>query len=273
MAGKRFEIELKVGVFVTLGVALTMIAILVLGSTENLFSSKVHYNIHLNNTEGLIQGAKVVLSGVQIGTVEKIAFDLEARDIRIQIGVAKDSRVWIRQDSGAEIATQGVLGDKYVAITPGSADQPELPDNATIPNRPGKSLSAFLSQGDQLMASLNGIAHTLDHLLKSFEANNRSEIFFQGMARTAKNMGEASEKLNREFDDFHLRKTMKNLESITEKINNGTGTLGALINDPGLYYNAKALVGEANRNRIVRNLVRQTLKDSDAEAEKEEKKK
>jgi phospholipid/cholesterol/gamma-HCH transport system substrate-binding protein len=59
---------------------------------------------------------------------------------------------------------------------------------------------------------------------------------------------------------------MKNLECITDKINNGTGTLGAMINDPGLYDNAKSLMGEANRNRIVRNLVRQTLKEADDKA-------
>jgi hypothetical protein len=37
-----------------------------------------------------------------------------------------------------------------------------------------------------------------------------------------------------------------------------------LVNDPALYDDAKALVGEANNNRIVRNLVRQTLKEKTA---------
>jgi hypothetical protein len=54
--------------------------------------------------------------------------------------------------------------------------------------------------------------------------------------------------------------------------------MGALINDPGLYDNVKALVGQANRNRILRNLVRQTLRDSetkeakDAEQQQQQKK-
>ena len=86
------------------------------------------------------------------------------------------------------------------------------------------------------------------------------------MATSAKNLAQATEKLDKEMDNVKLKRILSNIEQITEKINGGTGTVGALINDPGLYDNAKALVGEANRNRIVRNLVRQTIRRSDEEA-------
>jgi len=88
------------------------------------------------------------------------------------------------------------------------------------------------------------------------------------MASTAKNLAGVSDKLNRD----ELRSAMRNLNSILEKINNGSGTLGALVNDPGLYDDVKLFVGGANRNRVVRNLVRETIKKSDeaeaAEAQK-----
>jgi phospholipid/cholesterol/gamma-HCH transport system substrate-binding protein len=262
----RFETELRVGIFVTLGVGLIMAAILVLGSAENMLSQKAHYLVHLQNTDGLIVGAKVVLNGVTIGSVDKIEFDSKDHDILVKLNVGRDASEWIRQDSVAEISTQGVLGDKYVAITAGNMNQPSLPDNSQIPVQAGKSLSQFLSQGDLLMSSLNTIAVSLDRLLKNFETDNRSERFFQGMSMTAKNLAEATDKLNHQLDDLKIKKIVQNLESITNKINDGTGTLGAMINDPGLYDNAKSLVGEVNRNRIVRNLVRQTLKDADDKA-------
>jgi phospholipid/cholesterol/gamma-HCH transport system substrate-binding protein len=69
--------------------------------------------------------------------------------------------------------------------------------------------------------------------------------------------------VNRELDGMKLKASTEQLHSILEKVNNGTGTLGALVNDPGLYYDARALLGGANRNRIVRNLVRQTIKDAE----------
>jgi phospholipid/cholesterol/gamma-HCH transport system substrate-binding protein len=58
---------------------------------------------------------------------------------------------------------------------------------------------------------------------------------------------------------------MKNLNSILGKIDHGSGSLGALVNDPELYDAAKSLMGEANQNRIVRNLVRKSIKEADKE--------
>jgi phospholipid/cholesterol/gamma-HCH transport system substrate-binding protein len=89
------------------------------------------------------------------------------------------------------------------------------------------------------------------------------------MASTAKNLASATEKLNREVEDLRLKALSRNLGSIVEKINNGTGTLGALVNDPGLYDDAKALMGGANRNRIIRNLVRQTIRKNEESAAEE----
>lgn len=264
---KQTELELKVGIFIAAGLALIMGAILILGSNEQFLTSRVKYNAHFPNVDGLIPGAKVVIGGINVGTVQEIIFDMEKKDIRVDFAVSKESAKWIRQDSSVEIATQGVLGDKYISVTPGDASQPEVAAGTELPNRPSKSLSQFISKGDQLMVTLNSLTGSVDRLLKTFEAGNRSETFFQGMASTAKNLSSASEKLNRELDDLRLKRVTHSLDSILEKVNNGNGTLGALLNDPSLYDDAKKLVGEVNRNRIMRNLVRRTIKEAD-QAEK-----
>ena len=92
------------------------------------------------------------------------------------------------------------------------------------------------------------------------------------MAATAKNLASASEKLDKELDQLHLKSSMTNLNAILGKINNGTGTLGALVNDPGLYDDAKALMGGVSRNRVMRNLIRQTVRESEEKAAGAEKK-
>ncbi|OFZ54255.1 MAG: hypothetical protein A2428_06155 [Bdellovibrionales bacterium RIFOXYC1_FULL_54_43] len=263
MANKQFEIEIKVGLFVALGIGLVMLAILVLGSTENFLARKNTYSVHFPTVEGLLVGAKVVLGGLQVGTVKSIGFDPEKHNVRVELSVAKDSSEWIRSDSFAEIVTQGVLGDKYVTISTGNQNKPPIPVGADIPVRMTKDLSQFLNKGDQLLVSLNSLAANLDHVLKTFQSANRSEIFFDGMATTAKNLAQVSEKLNRELDGLNARLAVRNLNAILDKINNGTGTLGALVNDPGLYEDAKSLVGGANRNRIMRNLIRKTIKESE----------
>lgn len=257
------EMELKVGAFVTVGVGLIMLAILVLGSAENFLARKTPYTVYFSSVEGMITGAKVVIGGLQVGTVKSIHLDAEKRAMRVDLSVSRDAMDWIREDSFAEIATQGVLGDKYVIITSGNPEKKALEVGSSIPTRASKDFSQFLNKGDQLLASLNSLAGSLDRVLKSFEAGNRNEIFFQGIANTAKNLAMTSEKLNKEFEGIQIKSSLKNLNAILEKMNNGTGTLGALINDPGLYDDAKALLGGANRNRIMRNLVRQTIKQAD----------
>lgn len=265
---KQLDVEIKVGLFVTLGVGLLMVAILVLGSTEGLMTRKARFTSHFPGVEGLVTGAKVVLGGIHVGTVDSITFDMSTRDVQVDFNVKKESAEWLRADSTAEVATQGVLGDKYISLTPGTAEQPILAPGSEIPNRPGKSITQFLSKGDQLLVNLNSLVTTLDRSFKSFEGA-RSDTFFKGISETAKNLSSASAKLDREMEELRLRKITRNLDSILEKINGGSGTLGALVNDPSLYDDAKKLVGEANRNRIVRNLVRQSLKEADEKAQKE----
>jgi phospholipid/cholesterol/gamma-HCH transport system substrate-binding protein len=260
---KPTEMEIKVGFFVSLGIALLMLAILMLGGSENLFRSQNTYVAHFPSVEGLINGAKVVLGGLRVGTVESVDFDADRKDIKIELKIARKYEEWIRKGSSVEILTQGVLGDKFISMTPGNQEDPILPTGSELPHRPTKDLSQFLSKGDQLMVNLNSIAGSLDRLIKSLEAENRGEVIFQGLATTAKNLSQASQKLNHELDQTQLRSAIRNLNSILEKINNGTGTLGVLINDPSLYYDAKSVVGGANRNRVIRNLVRKTIKDSE----------
>lgn len=257
---KSWDLELKVGSFITFGLALVLISILVLGSSDSFFVRKNHYMANFSNVEGLIPGAKVVIGGLQVGTVSSVEFDPAHRDIQIVMEVARAQADWIRKDSTVQIATQGVLGDKYLEISRGADDQPVMPSDSEIPNGAVGGLTQFFSKSDQLMASLQSIAGSMDRLLKTFEYGHRSDIFFEGMSKTAHNLSIASERLDQEINDVHLKSASANLNSILAKINDGTGTLGALVNDPGLYDDVKALMGGANRNRVMRNLVRQTVR-------------
>jgi phospholipid/cholesterol/gamma-HCH transport system substrate-binding protein len=260
---KGWDIELKVGIFITVGLVLVLVSILVLGSSESVFVRKNIYTAHFSNIEGLVPGAKVVIGGLQVGVVANVEFDPGHRDIQVVMEVARAQAEWIRKDSTVLIATQGVLGDKYMEISRGADDQAVLPAGSELPNGAAGGLTQFFSKSDQLLASLQSIAGSVDRLLKTFEYGHRSEIFFEGMSKTAHNMSLASERLNQEIADIHLKTASKSLNAILEKINDGTGTLGALVNDPGLYDDVKALMGGANRNRVMRNLVRQTIRKNE----------
>ncbi len=241
MGAKQTDVDFKVGIFVTIGLALVMIAILVLGSTESLITRKNRYSTHFQAVDGLIQGAKVTIGGVPVGVIESIEFDQKTHDVVATYTVARSSAEWVRRDSTVEMATAGMLGDKYISINAGTMEMEQLPSGSQIPFRAGKDLSQFLSKGDTLMVSLNSIAVSLDRILKTFDSGNRSEVFFSGLTTTSKNLAGISTKLNDQLDKIQIKSAVNSLDSILDKINNGEGTVGALINDPGLYDDLKAL--------------------------------
>ena len=262
MKADERHIEKKVGVFLLVGLSLGLTALLVLGGKQSFFVSVNHYFSHFNKVDGLVSGAKISLGGLQIGTVTKVELDPQSRDIKVSYSVERKYAEWVRKDSSIEIVTQGVLGDKYLSLIAGEPTQPVIEDGGEVPQGASKDFSMLVNSSEKLMERLTSTAENFEHILISLNKSNRAEQIFQGLALTSKNMGEITTKLNGEVNQMKFKSSINHLDSILEKIDHGQGTLGAFINDPALYDDAKALVGQVNRNRIVRNLIRQTIKDN-----------
>jgi phospholipid/cholesterol/gamma-HCH transport system substrate-binding protein len=256
------KMELRVGMFVLAGLAITMISIIVLGGKQSVFTSVNHYQTHFEKIDGLVHGAKVALGGLQVGSVTHLSFDSASREMLVEFSVEREYAKYIRKDSSIEVVTQGVLGDKYLSLNPGDPSQTLIEDHGEIPQGKSKDLSQILSSSDQLMQRLTSTAENLDRILTAFNKGNRADVFFQSLASTSKNMSDLTAKLNDELSQMKLKSSVNHLNSILEKIDQGRGSMGAFINDPALYDDAKALVGQVNRNRIMRNLIRQTIKDN-----------
>src|SRR5262245_35983783 len=99
-----------------------------LGARTRLFEPR--YTIHAEFTEvgGLAEGATVRLAGVQIGRVSDVRLpDQPGSKVRVDLNISRRYSNRIRRDSIARIETQGLLGDKIVEITVGTAGAPPLP--------------------------------------------------------------------------------------------------------------------------------------------------
>lgn len=256
------KIEKRVGVFVLGGLFLALSALLILGGKNSFFTPMNHYYTHFNKVDGLVSGAKITLGGYKIGTVTAVELDPNTHDIKVTYSIERKYAQWIRKESSIEMVTQGVLGDKYLSMVAGDPTQPQLENHSEIPQGNSKDLSMLMSSSERLMERITATADSLERVLNSFNKNNRAEDFFKGLSATSKNMGEISGKLNQELSQMKLKSAVNHLDSILEKIDHGQGSMGAFINDPALYDDAKALVGQANRNRIMRNLIRQTIKEN-----------
>lgn len=256
------NLELKVGTFVALGLGFSMLAIIMLGG-ENFVKSYSYYNVHFANVEGLINGAKVILNGIRVGAVHNVSFDESRKDIRVTLEIDRQYKNLIRQNTLASIDTQGMLGDKFLSLSGGSELSPAIEDGGEIQLGESQNLSQFIDSGEQLMGSLNSIALSLRKLLGELEKENRYSRLVTNLTTTSENLSAASSSLKTEMKDLKVKETMNHLQAILAKIDGGQGTMGALINDPALYDDLKALLGGSNRNRIMRNLIRRTIQEGE----------
>jgi len=129
----KTKIELKVGVFVFLGLVILSVFILSIGSFKTWTSGKT-YNFVFHFVNGLKLGAPVRYAGVDIGEVKTIMILPPAGqgkvDVKIGCWMRKD--VKIPMDSTIWVNTLGLLGEKYVEVIPGQDFTKLLAENQSL---------------------------------------------------------------------------------------------------------------------------------------------
>lgn len=120
---KRFNLEIVVGLFVILGIlALGYLSIklgrLPIGGGNSYLVSAVFATV-----TGLTQGASVEIAGVRVGRVEEIKLE----DYEAVVTLRLNSEIKLQEDAIASIKTSGLIGAKYVSITPGGSDRTIVP--------------------------------------------------------------------------------------------------------------------------------------------------
>jgi phospholipid/cholesterol/gamma-HCH transport system substrate-binding protein len=249
------RLELKIGAFATLGLGLALAAIWMLGSTHDVFSRKQPYYFWLSNAEG-----------VQAGTVEGIELDPKLKKVRVTLTISRRYEDSIREDSTAEVTTHGVLGDKMVAITAGDPSSPKLAPGSEIHSESTSALGNLLGpDAQELMQSATLAVKHLDIVLSDLAKSGKTNQLMDGLISASKNIAESSHLLNEQLNGMRLKSAVGNLDSILGKADHGNGTVSGLLNDPALYDDTKALLGESNGNRILRNVVRKSVEEKEAQ--------
>lgn len=118
---KHGTLEMAVGIFVLIGILCVSYLTIKLGKMELLGDEYYYLNARFDTVAGLKTGSQVDLAGVQIGQVEDIRLDTERMVAHVTLKIKKD--VELTDDAIASVKTAGLIGDKYVSITPGGSDE------------------------------------------------------------------------------------------------------------------------------------------------------
>lgn len=116
-------LEVLVGLFVSLGVAAVFILTFRVASPESVGSNGSYQVMAaFENIGGLKPGAAVTMAGVTIGRVGSIKIDTTTFEAQVALDISNDYAE-IPEDSDARILTAGLLGEQYIGLNPGGADE------------------------------------------------------------------------------------------------------------------------------------------------------
>ena len=116
---KKFDLELAVGFFMIIGIICLGYLSIKLGKMEVFGDKGYEIQAIFSNSGGLKSGSSVVIAGVEVGRVKRIALD----DYQAKVVLNIPLNLKIQEDAIASIKTKGLIGEKYVEITPGGADE------------------------------------------------------------------------------------------------------------------------------------------------------
>ena len=348
--------QLKVGLFVILGLTLTMAAVFLIGDTRGLWERKIRYRTAFQDVAGLKPGAPVRMGGLDIGGVTSVDHSSNAGDARVfaSLAISRKESARIRADTVARVVNKGLLGDKMIELTVGSPEASlQDPQQLIASEEPNDVFSvatkvaaateqaieriAPLAQalGDpKLAADIKGSLADLHSLLDATvhgdgtvhrlffdhrEADEFSQLLVRldgastrldgtladlqdftthvkegpGLAHALVYDGQVSKDVAGTMTELHedlrairegnglahaliygdsssqhvasnLNAMSDDLRAIVGDVRRGKGTLGALLVDPTIYEDLKSVVGNVERNEVLRALVRYSIKADEA---------
>jgi phospholipid/cholesterol/gamma-HCH transport system substrate-binding protein len=123
--------KIKLGIFITLGIAIFIVGIYFIGEKQQLFRSTFHLSGVFRDVAGLQAGNNVRLSGINVGTVENISI-VSDTSVRVEILIDENTRKFIKKDAVASIGSEGLMGNKIIIINPGTGGKMQIENNDIV---------------------------------------------------------------------------------------------------------------------------------------------
>ena len=243
--------SVRVGLLVTVALAVLMIFVFFIGSESKIFARKNEYKVRFDTVAGLAQGNPVKISGVTVGVVRDIELprDPKQKDVFIELMVDRKFSERIRGDSRARLKKLGLLaGDSYIDITPGSPRFEALEPGAIIPAQRQTNVDQLISSGEDLVDNLVQISYSMKNILGRVD---RGEGLIGELTT-------APETKQRMTDTFLT--TLNKANAMLTHIESGKGVVGKLVYDDQYAEQLTSSVsGAAHSLELVSNNVQKSL--------------
>jgi phospholipid/cholesterol/gamma-HCH transport system substrate-binding protein len=232
-----------VGLFLTLGIGFFAVILFLIGNRYSVFGEHAQFYAEFQDIAGVPVGAEVRVSGLDAGEVKRIEIPSGPESkVRLTLQVRTAVRGMIRTDSVASIETEGIVGDKYVAIHAGTKGAPEAPDGATLSTKTPFDLGEVLQQGSALLTNVDSTVGDL---------HGRLEVALDSVTKTVNHV-----------DGLvgNARQITGTVNDIVSELNAGKGPAGLVLKDETTRQQLAAIVSNAQQASL-------NLKDASAQAD------
>jgi phospholipid/cholesterol/gamma-HCH transport system substrate-binding protein len=214
--------------FVIGGLILFAGGLLLIANRHNLFAPNLDVYTEFERLNGLQQGAKVRVSGMDAGEVlETEVPSRPAGRFRLKLRIGQKFGVLVRRDSMASIKTSGLAGGSFVEIQKGTEHSPELPTGGTIPGIEPFELSDLIQLGGDVLrtvqTNISALQVSTERALQSIDLAARQTD------RTVLATGVELRKLL-----SSARQTSDEAGKTFAEVEQGHGAIGKLLKDPAL---------------------------------------
>ncbi|MBB6143882.1 phospholipid/cholesterol/gamma-HCH transport system substrate-binding protein [Silvibacterium bohemicum] len=226
--------NITIGIFVVAGTALFTLAIFLIGNQHTAFARHIELYTEFANVDGLAKGSKVSVAGFDSGEVTDIAVpNSPSSRFRLKLRIEQRVRGLVRTDSMVTIATEGVVGDKFLLIHQGSATAPEAAPSSTLPSTEPIDMADLLEKSTGLLNSASGTMKTVaDKLNGTLDAvtttvDNANDL----VVGLKQGKGTIGMLLRDETTATNVRQAVVNAKQATTSLNHASGQADALVSD------------------------------------------
>jgi len=139
---EKTKLELVVGVFVLIGIVCLGYLSIKLGKLEVIGGDRYHIDAEFDTVSGLRPGATIEIAGVEVGRVKAIRL----KEDRAVATFAINGGIKLYDDTIASVKTRGIIGEKFVSLSPGGGGEELKPGGRIRDTESGLDLEELVSQ-------------------------------------------------------------------------------------------------------------------------------
>ncbi len=270
-------LELKVGIFVAVGLAILGALVVQFGRLGEGFKTYYDLTVHFADASGLLKGSDVLMGGANIGRVSgQPRLVVNERGVDVPLRIYDYAR--IPTGTSFTVGSSGLLGDRFVQVSPpAGAPKSYIAKGARLEGTREKGISDLAAQGGDLVKDLRGTVakidtavtrlndgalskENMDHLKDSFanlskttaalsESSKKIDGVISKADATLTSTKDAADKVQLAIGD--ARKTIQGAGKVMDDARHGDGLLAMLLTNDEVANNLRALISNLRSHGIL----------------------